>query len=464
MANTNLTEEELLYKRKNVFESKAISAEDAYAYCEGYKEFLDLSKTEREAVAYGVKAAEKEGFRPYTFGCDVKPGDKFYYNNRGKSLFLFVIGSEPIEGGIHIAAAHVDSPRVDLKQNPLYESDGLGYFKTHYYGGIKKYQWTALPLALHGVFVKEDGTTVDVNIGEDESDPVFYISDLLPHLAKDQVVKRANEVIEGEALNLIAGSEADTEAECAEKIKINLLKILNQKYGITEADFQSAELCAVPAFRARDVGLDCSMISSYGHDDRVCAYPALTALLRAQNPKKTIMAILADKEETGSNGATGMQCAVLVDLIEDLANTLGGNRRTVRQNSFCLSADVNAAYDPNFAGVYEKMNSAYLNSGVAISKYTGSRGKSDTNDASAEVVAKLRKMFTEGGVPYQMCELGKVDAGGGGTVAKYISEKNIDTIDAGVPVISMHSPYEVVSKYDVYSMYLGMCALFGTEA
>ena len=368
------------------------------------------------------------------------------------------MGNEDIEAeGIRIIAAHIDSPRLDLKQVPMYEDSGMGFLKTHYYGGVKKYQWTAIPLALHGVVVKADGEAVDVVIGEDDNDPVFYINDLLPHLAQRQVTEPLGTAISGESLNILIGGLPYSDDEVSEKIKLTALSIINEKYGITEEDFLSAELSLVPAFKARDIGFDRALIGAYGHDDRVCAYPALTALMNTATDK-TVMVVLADKEETGSDGITGMQSDFLVDVINEIAVSLGKNARVVRSKSKCLSADVSAAYDPNFADVYEKRNSAMLSCGATMNKFTGSRGKSGTSDASAEFVGYVRRLFNENGVIWQVAELGKVDQGGGGTVAKYIANHNIETVDIGVPVISMHAPYEVVSKADVYSTYEAFCA------
>ncbi len=457
-----LLSEKLFYNSENAF--KKLDAEEiakADAYCEGYKKFLDSSKTEREAVISTEKMAREHGFVPYTFGMKVKAGDKLFYNNRGKSIFLFRIGSEPLTEGVRIAAAHIDSPRLDLKPRPLYEDSEQGFLKTHYYGGVKKYQWTAVPLALHGRVILASGDTVDIVIGEDENDPVLYINDLPPHLAQAQYQKTLSLAIEGESLNLLVGSRPYDDEEASEKIKLNILSILNEKYGITEADLISAELCAVPASKARDAGLDRSMIASYGHDDRVCAYPSVTAILDdASAGKHTVMVILADKEETGSDGNTGLKCSLLSDIIAELSNTFGVSENTVRANSKCLSADVNVAYDPNFPEVFEKRNTAFINHGVVLSKYTGARGKSGTSDASAEFLGYVRKLFDDNGVIWQIAELGKVDQGGGGTVAAYIAKRNIDVIDLGVPVISMHAPVEVIAKLDVYMTHKAVLALF----
>ena len=449
-----LLQEKICTTRKNGgLRLSADEIKTCFDYCEDYKSFLDDAKTEREAVVKTVTMAEKCGFVEFKYGMSLKAGDKIYYNNRGKAVILAIIGSEPIENGVHLAAAHIDSPRLDLKQNPLYEDNETAFFKTHYYGGIKKYQWTAIPLALHGVVVKKDGTKVSVNIGEDESDPVFCITDLLPHLAADQMKRTPGELIKGEELNILVGSLPFKDDEVSDKVKLNIMSILNEKYGMIEADFLSAELEVVPAFKAKDVGLDRSMIGAYGHDDRVCSYPALRALLDCADDTHTLMCVLADKEETGSIGVTGMQSQIFTDLMEEIALALGANPRVVRGNSSCLSADVTAGFDPNFAEVYEKRNSAILGCGVAMSKYTGSRGKSGTSDANAEFVGKIRNMLDANGVVWQSAELGKVDEGGGGTVAAYIANRNIDTLDIGVPVISMHAPIEVVSKVDVYAAY-----------
>ena len=451
--------EELAYSKQNVYEVySAEKIEKIFEYAEGYKAFLDAAKTEREAVREGIAMAEKAGFRAYKLGEALKPGDCRYYNNRDKNLFIFRIGEEDLEqDGIRILAAHIDSPRLDLKQNPLYEDSGMGFFKTHYYGGIKKYQWTAIPLALHGVVITADGKSIDVVIGEDESDPVFYVNDLLPHLAQEQMTKPMASAIAGESLNILVGGMPFADEKADSKVKLNVLHILNEKYGIKEADFMSAELSAVPAFRARDIGFDRALIGAYGHDDRVCAYPEMTAIFETES-KHTVMSILADKEEVGSAGVSGMQNCFLKDMIDLICAARGANPALVRANSICLSADVNAAYDPNFADVYERRNSAMISCGTTMSKYTGARGKSGTSDASAEFVARVRRMFEESGIVWQTSELGKVDGGGGGTVAMFLANMNIDTVDMGVPVISMHAPYEVVSKADVYTTHEAFCA------
>lgn len=419
-------------------------------FCEDYKKFLNHAKTEREAVEFAVKQLEENGFVKFSKNMKLSAGSKVYYNNRGKAIIASIIGTDPIEEGTRICAAHIDSPRLDLKQCPVYEADEIALFKTHYYGGIKKYQWTTIPLSLHGVIVKQDGTSVKINIGEDENDPVFCVTDLLPHLATEQMKRPATQIVKGEELNIVIGSRPFKSDSESELVKLNILKILNEKYSITEDDFLSAELEAVPAFKAQDVGFDRSMIGSYGHDDRVCAYPALQAILKCKNPKKTSVVVLTDKEETGSDGNTGLVSSYLKYFIADLAEALGSDGRTVLSHSECMSADVNAGFDPTFPDVLEKKNASFLNYGVVVTKFTGARGKSGTSDASAEYVGRIRSLLNKNDVIWQTGELGKVDLGGGGTVAAYIANLNVDTIDVGVPVLSMHAPFEIVAKTDVY--------------
>ena len=452
--------EKLSYTKKNVFEeSNAETIKKIYDYSEGYKAYLDNSKTEREATDTAIAMLESAGFTAYNLGDEVAPGDKKYLNQHGKSLIAFKVGTEDIEKeGIRLVAAHVDSPRIDLKQVPMYEESGMAFLKTHYYGGVKKYQWTAIPLALHGVVIKNDGEVVKIALGEEEGDPIFYINDLLPHLSRKQNELPLGQAIAGETLNILIGGLPYADKEVSDKVKLTALSLLYDKYGITEEDFISAELSLVPAFKARDIGFDRALIGAYGHDDRVCAYPALTALIDNKETDKTVMVILADKEETGSDGITGMQSDFLIDVIDEISRCLGKNNIIVRSKSKCLSADVSAAYDPNFADVYEKRNSAMISCGATMNKYTGGGGKSSTNDASAELVSFVRRLFAENGVIWQTAELGKVDAGGGGTVAKYIAKHNIETVDLGVPVLSMHAPYEAISKADLYSMYLALVA------
>ncbi len=449
-----------VYEKKTVFEAAGEEiVRKAYDYATGYVKFLDSAKTEREAVVLGIKMAEAAGYRPYRFGDKISVGDKLYYNNRGKNLFVFRVGTEPINEGIRITCAHIDSPRLDLKQNPLFESSDMAFLKTHYYGGIRKYQWLAMPLALHGVVVREDGEVVNITVGENEDEPAMYITDLLPHLAAADNAKPVGTAFQAEKLNVLVGSRP-LDGEEKDAVKANVLAYLNEKYGITEADFQSAELCIVPAGRARDVGFDRSMICGYGHDDRCCAYPSLTAQIDADEKVHTTMCILADKEEIGSEGVSGMQCSLILDLISALAQELGGNDAAVRANSKCLSSDVAATYDPNFDEVYEKRNAALINCGVAMCKFTGARGKSGTSDASAELVGWVRRCLNGAGVVWQTCELGKIDVGGGGTIAKYMANHNIDTIDLGVPVLSMHAPYEVIAKTDLYEAYRAFVAFY----
>lgn len=449
-----LLKEQLFMERKHaglIMQDTEIAACDDF--CESYKSFLDSAKTEREAVVTTIARAKEEGFVEYKQGMTLNAGDKIYYNNRGKAIILAVIGTEPIENGVHLAAAHIDSPRIDLKQNPLYEDNEVALFKTHYYGGIKKYQWTAIPLSLHGVIVKADGSKVNVCIGEDEKDPVFCVTDLLPHLATAQMERKAPQIIKGEELNILIGSRPFKDDDVSEKVKLNILNILFEKYGVTEADFLSAELEAVPAFKAKDIGFDRSMIGSYGQDDRVCAYTALEATFACKKPKKTVITVLADKEEIGSDGNTGLNSSYLQYFVYDLAKMFKVDGWRVLTNSECLSADVNAAFDPTFPDVNERHNAAYLNRGVVVTKYTGSRGKSGTSDASAEFMGRVRNLLDKNKVVWQTGELGKVDMGGGGTVAMYIANLDVDVIDVGVPVLSMHAPYEVTSKLDVYMAY-----------
>ena len=433
---------------------------EADNFCEGYMSFLDAAKTEREAVEEAVELARANGFIEFRKGEKYAPGERVYYNNRGKSLILAVIGRKDLSEGVHITAAHIDSPRLDLKPNPLYEDSELAYFKTHYYGGIKKYQWTVTPLSLHGVIVKKDGQTVKVKVGEDDGDPKFVITDLLPHLAANQMKSTMAEGVKGENLNVLIGSRPFDNTDAAENVKLNIMNILFEKYGINEADFLSAELEVVPAFKACDIGFDRSMIGAYGHDDRVCAYPALMALIDAEAPEHTAVCVLADKEEIGSVGNTGLDSSFLNYFICDLAEASGLDGRDVLTRSKCLSADVNAAFDPIYAEVSEKRNASFVNRGVVITKYTGSRGKGGTSDASAEFMAEVRAMLDGNHVVWQTGELGKVDEGGGGTVAKYIAGLNVDTVDLGVPVLSMHAPFEVVSKLDVYMTYKACFAFY----
>lgn len=453
--------DELFFTKKNAWDT--LSEEDKAqldTYCEGYKQFLDCAKTEREAVITAAQMAESAGFVPYQRGMKLSAGTKIYKNVIGKALMLAIIGKAPLSDGVNIAGAHVDSPRLDLKQIPLYEDGELAFFKTHYYGGIKKYQWVTLPLSLHGMVIRKDGSCVDVVIGENAEDPVFLITDLLPHLDKDQSKKTLAEAFTGENLNILIGSRPTGGEKDTDRVKHTVLQILHEKYGIIEEDLLSAELEAVPVAQARDVGFDRTMIGAYGQDDRSCAYAELRALLDIETPEKTAVCILTDKEEVGSDGVSGMQSAVFESFMEDLCDSQNVKLRHCFEKSFCLSADVCNAYDPNFPDVSEKRNSAKFNYGMGILKFTGARGKSGSSDASAETVGKLRRIFNDNGVVWQMTELGKVDQGGGGTIAKYMANRNIVTIDAGVPVLSMHSPYEITSKLDCYMTYKGIKAVY----
>jgi len=438
--------------------------EEAMNYCEGYKKFLDKGKTERACTSFVLQEARKNGFVPFDEAAIIKPGDKIYFENKGKGAALFVIGSEPLENGMNIVGAHIDAPRLDLKPMPLYEDSEVALFKTHYYGGVKKYQWTCLPLSLHGVVVMADGSKVDIAIGEDESDPVFYISDLLIHLSKDQLSKKASEVITGEGLNVLAGSIPIKDENDKSSVKLNVLRLLNEKYGITEEDFVSAEIQVVPAGRARDVGFDRSMIAAYGHDDRVCAYAALSAVLKMESPEKTAVALFVDKEEIGSVGNTGMESRFFENAVAELICLEGDYSELKLKRAFArskaISADVTAGFDPNFPEVMDKMNSAYIGRGLVISKYTGSRGKSGCNDANAEFVALLRRIFNENSVVWQTGELGKVDQGGGGTIAYILANYGAEVVDCGVALFGMHAPYELASKVDAYMASKGYEAFF----
>ncbi len=459
MTNEELRES-LLMAPKNGYaaltEAQRSEMED---YCKRYMAFMDACKTEREATAWTVNIAEANGFRPLTAGMDLKPGDKVYYNNRGKSILLAVIGAESLAKGANICAAHVDSPRMDVKPNPLYEDSEIAYLKTHYYGGIKKYQWTTIALALHGVVYRKDGSVIDVTIGEDDADPILVVSDLLPHLAADQMKKPMAEGIAGEQLNVILGSQP-LDGEGSDLVKLHIMKLLNEKYGLIESDFLSAELTVVPAGRSREVGLDRSLIGAYGHDDRVCAFAEIEPLLTMGIPTHTAVCILADKEEIGSVGISGMQSQAFEYFMEMLCDSQNVKLTECFANSFCLSADVSNAYDPNFPEVHDRRNNSQLNYGVAICKYTGSRGKGGASDASAEAMGHVRSVLDQAGVTWQIATLGKVDQGGGGTVAAYMANRNIVTVDAGVPVLSMHAPMEVVSKLDCYMTMLACKAIY----
>ncbi len=459
MTNEELKEHLFAAPKNGYATLTAQQREEMEAYCKNYSAFMDACKTEREATAWAAKTAEAHGFKPIVPGQKLNPGDKVYKDNRGKSIMLAVIGSESLNEGSNICAAHVDSPRMDVKPNPLYEDGEIAYLKTHYYGGIKKYQWTAVPLAIHGVICRKDGTSVTVCIGEEDSDPIFYVSDLLIHLAGDQMQKTAAKVIEGEQLNVILGSEP-LQGEGSDLTKLHIMKLLNEKYGIVENDFLSAELCIVPAGKCREVGFDRSLLAAYGHDDRVCAYAEIEPLLHMGTPRHTAVCILADKEEIGSVGISGMLSQAFDTFMQDLCDATGANLNRCFENSFCLSADVSNAFDPNFPEVSDRRNNSKLNYGVSICKYTGSRGKGGASDASAEAMGHIRTTFDKAGVQWQIATLGKVDQGGGGTVAAYMANRNIVTVDAGVPVLSMHAPLELVSKYDCYMTMLACKAIY----
>ena len=455
--------EKLLSQRKNGYDR--VPAQEIPVmerYCSLYKTFLHQGKTERECARVAVELAEKAGFKPYERGMELKPGDRIYRVNRGKSVMLAVIGKQSLEKGAQIVAAHIDSPRLDLKPNPLYEDSELAFFKTHYYGGIRKYQWVTIPLELHGVVAKKDGTVVEVRLGEDK-EPKFVITDLLPHLGGEQGKKPLNEAVPGESLNILLGSCPSGEEDEKDRVKMQILEKLYEKYGITEDDFTSAELEAVPAAEPTDIGLDASLIGAYGHDDRVCGFAALQGILKLAEPEKTAVCMLADKEEIGSMGVTGMQSAAFDTFLHDLCDGQSVPLRACYENSFCLSCDVTAAYDPNFPEVFEKRNAAFVNYGVGLCKYTGARGKSGASDASAETVAYVRRVLDEADVLWHISELGKVDAGGGGTVAMYMANRNIATLDAGVPVLSMHAPFETVAKLDCYMTYKACKAIYEAE-
>ncbi len=448
----------ITYKRRNIYSLADEATLNAIQeYSEGYKRFLDNGKTEREVVSESVKMVEDAGYKAYTLGDKINPGDKLYYNNRGKGLFILRAGTQDVaKNGVRILVAHVDSPRLDLKQVPLYQKADIAYLKTHYYGGIKKYHWLTIPLALHGVVALKSGELVNINVGENDSDPVFCITDLLPHLSQELNSKSIGDGFQAENLNIIVGGIPLQDDE-KDAVKRGVLNILNERYGIEEEDFLSAEIEAVPAAKAKDVGFDRAFVGSYGHDDRVCAYPEITATLQADTDQ-TVLCILADKEEVGSDGNTGMQCILIRDLLDEIARSYGVNPAVLREHSMCLSADVTAGFDPAFASAFEEMNAGFMNHGVTMNKFTGARGKSGSNDANAEYIGYLRRIFDEAGVIWQTGELGRVDLGGGGTVAKFIANNNIDTVDMGVPVLSMHAPYELISKADIYSAHLAFSA------
>ena len=465
MSETEKLKEFLFDNKKCGWDTLSVDIkQDITRFNDEYIHFLNRSKTEREATSFITEILDKNGFVNIKDKMILVPGDKVYYVNRAKSVYAAVLGSKPVEAGLNIIGSHIDSPRLDLKPNPLYEDTGFAYFKTHYYGGVKKYQWTTIPLSIHGVIVKANGEKITINIGEDDEDPIFTITDLLPHLAQEQMEKKLKDGVAGEDLNLLIGSIPIGDEKVTERIKLNILKILNDKYGITEKDFVSSELELVPAFKARSLGFDRSMVAAYGQDDKICAYTSLRALLDTVTPVKTAVCIFADKEEIGSMGNTGMESHVFDTFISELLNKTNTNRPTLLDKVFCnskmLSADVDAGLDPIYASVSEKNNAAYLGKGVGLNKYTGARGKSGASDANAEFVAQIRNIFESNNIMYQVSELGKVDTGGGGTIAYILANKGVDVIDCGVPVLSMHAPYEVTSKFDVYEAYRAYAAFW----
>ncbi len=453
-------QEELTWKFPHIAKEAPEQVEKAAKFCEGYKEFLDAGKTERECVAKAVQMLKKAGYKPFDPKASYETGDKVYYVNRGKSLIATTFGKKPLTDGLRINGAHIDSPRLDLKPNPMYEKHDMALFKTHYYGGIRKYQWGTIPLAIHGVVVKKDGTKVDICIGEKAGDPVFCVTDLLPHLAAKQNERSLKDGIKGEELNIVIGSLPFQDEAVKEPVKLLALQLLNEQHGITERDFYRAEIEMVPAHKASDVGLDRSMVGAYGQDDRVCAYTALLAEMDARKPARTTVTILADKEEIGSEGNTGLASDFVLHYIQDLADQAGVKARDVLRASLCLSSDVNAAFDPTFAEPFEAGNSSYINKGCVLTKYTGARGKSGSNDASAETMARVIKIMDDEGVFWQAGELGAVDVGGGGTIAKFVAGMNVDTVDLGVPILSMHAPFELASKLDVYNTYKAFKAFY----
>ena len=453
-------QKQLTWEFPHIAKEAPDQTKEAAEYCEGYKAFLNKAKTEREFVAEAVRILSENGYQEYEIGKKDETGDKVYFINRKKALIMTTFGCRPLEEGIRLNIAHIDSPRLDLKPNPLYEKTDLAFLKTHYYGGIRKYQWATIPLAMHGVVITKDGTAVNICIGEDEGDPVFCVTDLLPHLAAEQNERKLKDGIKGEELNVLVGSIPYAGEEIKEPVKLLVLKLLNEKYGMTEKDFTRAEIEMVPAVKATDVGLDRSLVGAYGQDDKVCAYTAMTAEMATEKPEYTTVTVLADKEEIGSVGNTGLDSDFSLHYIEYLADAAGADVKTVLRNSICLSSDVNAAYDPTFASVYEEKNSCYVNKGCVLTKYTGARGKSGSNDASAETMAKVIDIMDREGVYWQIGELGAVDVGGGGTVACYVAKMDVDVVDLGVPILAMHAPFELSSKLDIYNTYKAFKAFY----
>ena len=453
-------QEELTWKFPHIAKEAPEQVEEAAAFCEGYKAFLDEGKTERECVKKAVELLKAAGYAEFDTQGSYQPGDKVYYVNRNKAIIATTFGEKSVKEGIRMNGAHIDSPRLDLKPSPVYEKDDMALFKTHYYGGIRKYQWATIPLAMHGVIIKKNGETVELNLGEKPGDPVFCITDLLPHLSAEQNERKLKDGIKGEELNIVIGSIPYTDDEVKEPVKLMALKLMNEQFGITEKDFLRAEVEFVPAHKASDVGFDRSMVGAYGQDDRICAYTALMAEIDTKNPTYTTMTILTDKEEIGSEGNTGLNSNYVGDYITYLAELEGENPKEVFRNTICLSSDVNAAYDPTFASVYDPLNSSYVNKGCVLTKYTGARGKSGSNDASAELMAKVIGIMEKEGVYWQIGELGAVDVGGGGTIAKFVASMNIDVVDLGVPILSMHAPFELASKLDVLNTYRAFKAFY----
>lgn len=453
-------EEKLRFDFKHIGKEHEEQLKKAEKFCEGYKQFLDEGKTERECVAYAERLAKKSGYTAFKRGTQYQAGDRVYFINREKNIFLVTFGEKPLTDGVRFNIAHIDSPRLDLKPNPLYEQEELAYFKTHYYGGIRKYQWGTIPLAMHGVVILKNGKKIQLSLGEAENEPKFVISDLLPHLSARQNERPLKDGLKGEELNIIIGSIPYQDEEIKEPFKLMALDLLHKQYGLTEADFMRAEIEFVPATKACDIGLDRSLIGAYGQDDRVCAYTALMAAMEVKAPKHTTVTVCTDKEEIGSEGNTGMASHALHDFVEDLCEASGAAARDVYRNSICLSSDVNAAYDPTFADVFEKRNASFLNHGPVLTKYTGARGKSGSNDASAETMAAVIKCMDDAKVCWQIGELGKVDEGGGGTIALFMGDRDVDTVDLGVPVLAMHSPFEITAKLDVYETYRAFAAFY----
>ena len=453
-------QEELTWKFPHIAKEAPEQVEEAAAFCEGYKAFLDEGKTERECVKKAVELLKAAGYAEFDTKGSYQPGNKVYYVNRNKAIIATTFGEKSVKEGIRMNGAHIDSPRLDLKPSPVYEKDDMALFKTHYYGGIRKYQWATIPLAMHGVIIKKNGEMVELNLGEKPGDPVFCITDLLPHLSAEQNERKLKDGIKGEELNIVIGSIPYTDDEVKEPVKLMALKLMNEQFGITEKDFLRAEVEFVPAHKASDVGFDRSMVGAYGQDDRICAYTALMAEIDTKNPTYTTMTILTDKEEIGSEGNTGLNSNYVGDYITYLAELEGVNPKEVFRNTICLSSDVNAAYDPTFASVYDPLNSSYVNKGCVLTKYTGARGKSGSNDASAELMAKVIGIMEKEGVYWQIGELGAVDVGGGGTIAKFVASMNIDVVDLGVPILSMHAPFELASKLDVLNTYRAFKAFY----